>query len=55
MGRVAEGAWRRLQRRLLVAEPERARNRGKKPKELEELLLAADPTVGRGLRRVQVD
>jgi hypothetical protein len=36
-------------------EPERARVKASRPKHLQELLLAADPTVGRGLRRVTVD
>jgi D-aspartate ligase len=55
MRRVAKAGWRRLQRRLSSREPERARHAGKKPKHLEELLLAADPTVGRSLRRVDFD
>ncbi len=55
MRRVAKAGWRRLQRRLSSGEPERVRHAGKKPKHLEELLLAADPTVGRSLRRVDFD
>jgi predicted ATP-grasp superfamily ATP-dependent carboligase len=57
--RVLRTAWRRLKRRVsagsAAAQRERARHAGKKPKEMEELLLAADPTVGRGLRRVDFE
>ncbi len=53
--RTAKAGWRRLRRRLSVSQPERARHAGKKPKQMEELLLAADPTVGRSLRRVDFD
>jgi predicted ATP-grasp superfamily ATP-dependent carboligase len=52
LGRMARSGWRRLARRLSTAHPERARHAGKKPRHMEELLLAADPTVGRSLRRV---
>ena len=52
---VLKAGWRRLRRRLSVAQPERLRHAGKKPKHMEELLLAADPTVGRSLRRVDFD
>jgi D-aspartate ligase len=55
MQRVLHTGGRRLRRRLFAADPERARHRGKKPQHVEDLLLAADPTVGRGLRRVHVD
>jgi D-aspartate ligase len=55
MRRVLKAGWRRLRRRLSVAQPERLRHAGKKPKHMEELLLAADPTVGRSLRRVDFD
>ncbi|MBI3302274.1 MAG: hypothetical protein HYZ72_09410 [Deltaproteobacteria bacterium] len=55
LSRLVQAGYRRLQRRLSTTDPERARNRGKKPQHLEELLLAADPTVGYGLRRVSVD
>ena len=55
MRRVAKAGWRRVKRRLSAAQPERARHAGKKPKHMEELLLAADPTVGRSLRRVDFD
>lgn len=55
MARIAEASYKRLKRRLTAADPERVRNRGRKPKHLEELLHAADPTVGYGLRRVSVD
>jgi predicted ATP-grasp superfamily ATP-dependent carboligase len=55
MGRVARAGMTRIQRRLSAAEPERARNRGKKPREIEDLLLAADPTVGHSVRRISVD
>ncbi len=55
MRRVAKAGWRRVKRRLSSTQPERARHAGKKPKHMEELLLAADPTVGRSLRRVDFD
>lgn len=55
MRRVLHTGGRRLRRRLFAANPERARHLGKKPQHVEDLLLAADPTVGRGLRRVHVD
>ncbi len=55
MRRVARAGWRRVRRRLSAAQPERVRHAGKKPKHMEELLLAADPTVGRSLRRVDFD
>jgi predicted ATP-grasp superfamily ATP-dependent carboligase len=53
--RVFKAGWRRLKRRVSVAQPERLRHAGKKPKQMEELLLAADPTVGRSLRRVDFE
>lgn len=53
--RILQAGCRRVHRRLFVADPERARNRSNKPAQLQELLLAADPTVGHGLRRVSVD
>jgi hypothetical protein len=57
--RVLKAARRRLQRRLWGArasgDRERQRHAGKKPKHMEELLLAADPTVGRSLRRVDFE
>ena len=55
MRRVVKAAWRRVKRRLSSSSPERARHAGKKPKHMEEMLLAADPTVGRSLRRVDFD
>jgi predicted ATP-grasp superfamily ATP-dependent carboligase len=55
MGRILKAARARLWRRLRASQPERLRHAGKKPREMEELLLAADPTVGRGLRRVDFD
>ena len=55
MRRVAKAGWRRVKRRLSSSSPERARHAGKKPKHMEEMLLAADPTVGRTLRRVDFD
>jgi len=58
-GRVLKTAWRRARRRLWgareVAQRERLRHAGKKPKQMEELLLAADPTVGKSLRRVDFE
>jgi predicted ATP-grasp superfamily ATP-dependent carboligase len=53
--RVLKAGWRRIRRRLSAAQPERVRHAGKKPKQMEELLLAADPTVGRSLRRVDFE
>jgi predicted ATP-grasp superfamily ATP-dependent carboligase len=57
--RVLRTLWRRLSRRLSTgrqsADRERLRHAGKKPKQMEELLLAADPTVGRSLRRVDFE
>lgn len=55
MGRVARAGMTRIRRRLSVADPERVRNTGKKPREIEDLLLAADPTVGHSVRRISVD
>jgi D-aspartate ligase len=55
MRRVLKAGWRRLRRRLSTAQPERVRHAGKKPRQMEELLLAADPTVGRSLRRVDFE
>jgi predicted ATP-grasp superfamily ATP-dependent carboligase len=55
LGRVLKAARRRLWRRLTAAQPERERHAGKKPREMEALLLAADPTVGRSLRRVDFE
>jgi predicted ATP-grasp superfamily ATP-dependent carboligase len=58
-GRVLKTAGRRLRRRFSgrrsAAQRERLRHAGKKPKAMEELLLAADPTVGKGLRRVDFE
>jgi D-aspartate ligase len=55
MRRVLKAGARRLTRRMSAAQPERTRHAGKKPKQMEELLLAADPTVGRSLRRVDFE
>jgi len=55
VGRILQAGVSRVRRRFTSSDPERTRNRGKKPKHVEELLLSADPTVGRGLRRVSVD
>jgi predicted ATP-grasp superfamily ATP-dependent carboligase len=55
LSRVATAARRRIWRRLRSVNVERARHAGKKPKHMEELLLAADPTVGRTLRRVDFE
>ena len=55
LSRVATAARRRLWRRVRSVNVERARHAGKKPKHMEELLLAADPTVGRTLRRVDFE
>jgi predicted ATP-grasp superfamily ATP-dependent carboligase len=55
VGRIAQAGVRRLQRRFSTANPERVRTAGKKPKHIEELLLATDPTVGHSIRRISVD
>lgn len=55
MDRVFRAASRRLWRRLFVSQPERLRHAGKKPTAMEDLLLAADPLVGRSLRRVDFE
>jgi predicted ATP-grasp superfamily ATP-dependent carboligase len=55
LGRIARAGATRLRRRLSAPDPERARTAGKKPKAIEDLLLAADPTVGHSVRRVSVD
>lgn len=58
LGRILEAGVNRVKRRLRAkekTETERARVRSNRPKHLQELLLAADPTVGHGLRRVTVD
>lgn len=53
--RIAEAGYKRVKRRLLTKDPERTRNQGRKPKEIEDLLHATDPTVAYGLRRISVD
>lgn len=55
LSRILEAGVGRLRRRAKTKEPERERTRQSRPKHLEELLLAADPTVGHTLRRVTVD
>src|SRR5262249_50350202 len=55
LGRIWKAGRKRVQRMLSHREPEKARARESRPKHLQELLLAADPTVGHGLRRVTVD
>jgi predicted ATP-grasp superfamily ATP-dependent carboligase len=55
LGRIVEAGKGRLRRSFKHKEPERERARQSRPKHLQELLLAADPTVGQGLRRVTVD
>jgi len=55
VGRIVEAGVNRLKRRLKTKETERARIKKNRPKHMQELLLAADPTVGQGLRRVTVD
>lgn len=54
-GRVLKAGRNRVKRMLRAKEPERARVQSSRPKHLQELLLAADPTVGHGLRRISVD
>jgi D-aspartate ligase len=53
--RILDAGLGRIRRRFRHKEPERERARQSRPKHLEELLLAADPTVGHRLRRVTVD
>jgi predicted ATP-grasp superfamily ATP-dependent carboligase len=53
--RIAEAGYKRLKRRFTAKDPERIRNQGRKPSAIEDLLHAADPTVGYGLRRISVD
>lgn len=55
MSRVARAGIRRLKRRISSSEPERVRNRGKKPQHIEDLLLSADPTVDRSVRQITVE
>jgi len=55
IGRVFSAGFRRLRRKLVEHDPERARHQGRMPAHLEELLLSADPTVGPGVRRVAID
>jgi D-aspartate ligase len=55
LGRILKAGRKRVQRMFSSHEPEKARARESRPKHLQEILLAADPTVGRGLRRVTVD
>lgn len=58
VGRIVEAGANRVKRRFQAREKkdtERVRVRSNRPKHLQELLLAADPTVGHGLRRVTVD
>ncbi|MEW6271520.1 MAG: hypothetical protein AB1689_19740 [Thermodesulfobacteriota bacterium] len=55
LGRIVDAGLNRVKRRLRSKETERARVRSNRPKHLQELLLAADPTVGHGVRRVTVD
>lgn len=55
VGRILEAGRARVKRMFRAKEPERARVQASRPKHMQDLLLAADPTVGRGLRRVTVD
>jgi predicted ATP-grasp superfamily ATP-dependent carboligase len=57
LGRVLEAGRGRLRRRAKSKSKNTERERAKqsRPRHLQELLLAADPTVGHGLRRVTVD
>ena len=55
LSRIVDAGMGRIRRRAKHKEPEAERTRQSRPKHLEELLLAADPTVGQGLRRVTVD
>lgn len=55
LSRILDAGLGRLRRRAKHKEPERERTRQSRPKHLEDLLLAADPTVGHRLRKVTVD
>jgi predicted ATP-grasp superfamily ATP-dependent carboligase len=55
VGRIVEAGVNRVKRRLRTRDTEKARVKSGRPKHLQELLLAADPTVGHHLRRVTVD
>jgi predicted ATP-grasp superfamily ATP-dependent carboligase len=55
LGRVARAGFQHLRRRYSAADPEKVRHRQARPRPVEDLLLAADPTVGHSLRRVSVD
>ena len=52
MRRVAKAGWRRVKRRLSSPQAERAGRAVKKPKHTDKMLLAADPTEGNSLGRV---
>ena len=56
LGRIVEAGVNRVKRRLHTRDTERARIEKNRPKKaMQPILLAADPTVGQGLRRVTVD
>ena len=55
VSRIMKAGSRRITRRLFAKDPERVRTQKSKPKKVDDVLLAADPTVGYGLRRVSVD
>jgi predicted ATP-grasp superfamily ATP-dependent carboligase len=55
LARIVKAGYKRIKRKFTTKDPERIRNQGRKPKELEDLLHATDPTVGYGLRRISVD
>lgn len=55
VSRIVDAGVGRLRRSTKAKEPERERARQGRPRHLEELLLAADPTVGHSLRKVTVD
>ena len=56
LGRIVEAGVNRVKRRLHTKDTERARIEKNRPKKaMQPILLAADPTVGQGLRRVTVD
>ena len=56
IGRIVQAGVNRL-RRLMKGrgDSEVARVEKSRPKAMDEVLLAADPTVGRGIRKVSVD
>jgi hypothetical protein len=56
VGRIFQAGVNRLQRLLKRGgDSEAVRVEKSRPRAMDEVLLAADPTVGRGIRKVSVD